>query len=47
MAEEGMVQLIREAGKLPVQRDALYGVVKEYGRTDAPGAADTRALAAS
>ena len=30
-----MVQLIREAGKLPVQRDALYNVVREYGRTDA------------
>ena len=36
MAEEGMVQLIREAGKLPVQRDALYNVVREYGRADAP-----------
>ena len=30
MAEEAMVQLIREAGKLPVQRDAVYNVVREY-----------------
>jgi len=26
-----MVQTIREAGKIPVQCDALYRVVKEYG----------------
>ena len=32
-------QLIREAGKLPVQRDALYRVVREYGRADAPALA--------
>ena len=30
MAETAMVQLIREAGKTPVQRDALYNVVREY-----------------
>jgi aminodeoxyfutalosine synthase len=30
MAEESMVHMIREAGKLPVQRDALYNVVCEY-----------------
>ena len=36
MAEASMVQMIREAGKLPVQRDALYGVIREYGREDAP-----------
>jgi 2-iminoacetate synthase ThiH len=30
MAEEAMVQLIREAGKIPVQRDAVYNVVREY-----------------
>ena len=30
MAEEAMVQLIREAGKVPVQRDAVYNVVREY-----------------
>ena len=28
-----MVQMIREAGKIPVQRDALYRVVREYART--------------
>ncbi len=32
LAEEAMVQTIREAGKIPVQRDALYNVVKEYSR---------------
>jgi len=35
MAEASMVQTIREAGKLPVQRDALYNVVREYAREDA------------
>jgi aminodeoxyfutalosine synthase len=30
MAEESMVQTIREAGKIPVQRDALYHVVRRY-----------------
>ncbi len=30
LAEEAMVQAIREAGKVPVQRDALYRVVREY-----------------
>jgi aminodeoxyfutalosine synthase len=32
MAEESMVQVIREAGKTPVQRNALYRVVREYPR---------------
>ncbi|MFI5370771.1 MAG: aminofutalosine synthase MqnE [Candidatus Eisenbacteria bacterium] len=36
LAEDGMVQMIREAGKTPVQRNALYRVVREY-----PLAADT------
>lgn len=35
MAEEGMVHMIREAGKTPVQRDALYRVVREYPREEA------------
>ncbi len=35
LAEESMVQTIREAGKIPVQRDALYRVVKEYGAEEA------------
>ena len=30
MAEAGMVQMIREAGKTPVQRNALYRVIREY-----------------
>jgi aminodeoxyfutalosine synthase len=30
MAEDAMVQLIREAGKVPVQRDALYNLVRTY-----------------
>ena len=34
MAEEAMVQTIREAGKVPVQRDALYRVIKEYPRVE-------------
>jgi aminodeoxyfutalosine synthase len=38
LAEAGMVQMIREAGKTPVQRDALYRVVREYGRHEAPAA---------
>jgi len=36
LAEESMVRTIREAGKLPIQRDALYRVVKEYPRVAAP-----------
>lgn len=36
MAEESMVHAIREAGKIPVQRDALYRVVREYSREGAP-----------
>ena len=41
MAEAAMVQTIREAGKLPVQRNALYDVVREYAReeAEAPAAA--------
>jgi aminodeoxyfutalosine synthase len=34
MAEESMVHTIREAGKIAVQRDALYRVVKEYPRVE-------------
>jgi aminodeoxyfutalosine synthase len=42
LAEESMVATIREAGKLPVQRDALYRVVREYGPGNGPGAAAGR-----
>jgi aminodeoxyfutalosine synthase len=45
MAEESMVQLIREAGKIPVQRNALYRVVKEYPRHE-DGAAGATAKTA-
>jgi aminodeoxyfutalosine synthase len=38
MAEDGMVQAIREAGKVPVQRNALYGIVREYGAGTGAGA---------
>jgi aminodeoxyfutalosine synthase len=36
MAEAGMVHMIHEAGKRAVQRDALYRVVREYGRDGEP-----------
>ncbi|MBI1799336.1 MAG: CofH family radical SAM protein [Candidatus Eisenbacteria bacterium] len=39
MAEAGMVHSILEAGKIPVQRDALYRVVREYGPDGEPFAA--------
>ena len=39
LAEDGMVHAIREAGKIPVQRDALYRVVREYGTEAAQPAA--------
>lgn len=39
MAEQSMVQTIREAGKTPVQRDALYGVVREYAAEPEPALA--------
>ena len=38
LAEESLVHAIREAGKIPVQRDALYRVVREYGRGTGAGA---------
>ena len=34
-AKEAMVQTIREAGKLPVERDALYRVIREFPRLEA------------
>ena len=34
-AKEAMVQTIREAGKLPVERDALYRVIREFPRHEA------------
>ena len=46
MAEDSMVHMIREAGKLPVQRDALYRVVREYPRA-APESEPPRTRVAS
>jgi aminodeoxyfutalosine synthase len=34
-----LVRLVREAGRVPVERDTLYHVVKEYGAAPAPEAA--------
>jgi 2-iminoacetate synthase ThiH len=34
-----LVRLIREAGRVPVERDSLYGVVEEHARADVPEAA--------
>src|SRR5206468_3108783 len=45
MAESSMVQMIREAGKIPVQRDALYRVIREYPRREAPAAPERQAWA--
>jgi aminodeoxyfutalosine synthase len=38
MAEDAMVQAIREAGKIPVQRDALYRVIRTYDEPAAQAA---------
>jgi aminodeoxyfutalosine synthase len=38
IAEDGMVQAILEAGKTPVQRDALYRVVRTYDAAGEPAA---------
>lgn len=35
MARERLLRIIREAGGLPVERDALYNVVREYPRSPA------------
>jgi aminodeoxyfutalosine synthase len=43
MAEASMVQTIREAGKIPVQRDALYHSVREYPREETVTAAPVAA----
>jgi len=47
LAEASMVHAIREAGKIPVQRDALYRVVKEYPRREAPAPPAAAAVAAA
>ena len=47
MAEDSMVHMIQEAGKDAVQRDALYRVVKEYGRSATVSAAPPAATTVS
>jgi aminodeoxyfutalosine synthase len=46
LAEDAMVHAIREAGKLPVQRDALYRVIREYPREMEPAPLATAAAPA-
>jgi len=43
MALDELLRLIRGAGKRPVERDALYRVVREF---DGPGAAADEPVAA-
>uniref|UniRef100_A0A832I2M6 Aminodeoxyfutalosine synthase n=1 Tax=Eiseniibacteriota bacterium TaxID=2212470 RepID=A0A832I2M6_UNCEI len=44
-AKESMIHSIREAGKIPVERDALYRVIREHPRAE--DAAPARAVAAA
>jgi len=39
LSEAELVRLIREAGRIPIERDTLYGIVKEYPRAEVPEAA--------
>jgi aminodeoxyfutalosine synthase len=39
LAEHELIRLIREAGRVPVERDTLYNVVKEHPRAEVPEAA--------
>lgn len=39
LTRDGLVRLIREAGRIPVERDTCYGVVEELPRAAAPEAA--------
>ena len=39
LTEKDLVRLIREAGRIPIERDTLYRVVKEYGQAAMPEAA--------
>jgi aminodeoxyfutalosine synthase len=38
LTRDDLLRLIREAGRVPVERDSLYGVVEEYPRALAPEA---------
>jgi aminodeoxyfutalosine synthase len=39
LSEDELVRLIREAGRVPVERDTLYNVVREHPRAEVPEAA--------
>jgi aminodeoxyfutalosine synthase len=39
LARDELVRLIREAGRVPVERDTTYGVVEELPRAAVPEAA--------
>lgn len=39
MTRDGLIRLIREAGRVPVERDTRYGVVEELPRAESPEAA--------
>jgi aminodeoxyfutalosine synthase len=45
MSLEEILRLIRGAGKLPVERDSFYRVVREYGAADDPAPAAAAAAA--
>jgi aminodeoxyfutalosine synthase len=38
MTRDGLVRLIREAGRVPVERDTEYGVIEELAKAAAPEA---------
>lgn len=39
LGEGELVRLIREAGRIPVERDTLYGILREHPRAEVPEAA--------
>jgi 2-iminoacetate synthase ThiH len=39
LTRDALVRLIREAGRVPVERDTEYGVVEELPRAERPEAA--------
>lgn len=45
LTRDRIVKLIREAGKIPAERDARYRIVKEYGRAGESAAPDYQAPA--
>jgi aminodeoxyfutalosine synthase len=47
MTLDDVLKLIRGAGKVPVERDALYNVLRTFDGDDAPGSAGTAGVAAA